>query len=407
MAEHPISSEPDGNATVPPDMARDTATDRLEASHELASRWSRSVVDISFPLGERRVRLDTEVQAERGADEIYTVHGRIGEGTFAFELTRPLFDALMAELSGDADPGQLEPRDAGLMIEHVLSEALDALEAELGEKAQIVEMVPGPLVTELEPLAVAVWVDKLRRVIRVVVGDGVHMRILGEWLAPLEMGEEFDAGPETRVEVGPVVIGLDDLDALEPGDALAIGTEPGKNLDGRLVRPTGRVLPVTIDTAQVVVAGEASTLPEGPRGDGTVALGAQIGTVRLTPTHLKRAKPGGRFIMERNADNACALYDGHDVVARGELTLIDGQLGIEVTSLGAGPAKPKAAPGPVARATPSAASAHAASDDGMDEENVDLSAFADADLTVATRAPAQGPTRRLGRDVRVSTGGRS
>ena len=419
MAEHPRNdtSKPTDAPSDDPalDGERAAAAERLETSHELAAMWSRSVVDIAFPLGGRRVRLDTENEAERGADEIYTVHGRIGEGSFAFELTRPLFDALVAELPGDADPTALDPSDAALVVEHVLSDALDGLEAEVGEKARIVEVVAGPLVTELEPMAVAVWIDKLRRAVRAIVGDPAHMRVLLEWLAPMEMGEEFDAGPETRVEVGPIVIGLDDLDALEPGDALAIGTEPGKNLDGRLVRPTGRTLPVTIDTSQVVVAGEAGTLPTEPRGDGTVALGAMIGTVRLTPTHLKRAKPGGRFIMERNADNACALYDGHEVVARGELTLIDGQLGIEVRSLGPGPAPAKTMPPPAANAVapdtepaPNAEPLSAPPDDGLDDEDVDLSAFMDADVAVAPRAPT-APRGGVpsGPNVRVAAGGRT
>ena len=411
MAEHPIASDPVATGPTAASLMgadADTRPDeaaRLEASHELARAWSRSVVDVEFPLGERIVRLDTATEAERGSDEIYTVHGRIGEGEFAFELTRPLFDALVAELPGDADPTVLEPRDAAMVLEHALTDALDALEKEMGEPAQIVELVPGPLVTELEPLAVVVWLDKQRRAVRATVGHSAHMRILLEWLGPMEMGAEFDAGPETRVEVGPLVIGLDDLDALEPGDALAIGTEPGKNLKGRLVRPTGRVIPVTIDTAQVVVAGEPGDLPEGPRGDGSVALGACIGTVKLSPAHLKRAKSGGRFLMERNADNACALYNGHEVVARGELTLIDGQLGIEVKSLGDGPA-PRAKDADGASPSPSPSGMP---DDGMDEEDVDLSQYAEGDVAVAARAPARAtPTATVSRpNIRVSSGGRS
>ena len=403
MADQPIvedTQNPGGDGVLNAPAATDQGgeAERLELSHDLAQTWSRSVVDIEFDIGDRRVRLDTETQVERGSDEIYTVHGRIGDGTFAFELTRPIFDALVAELPGAPEPTALDPADAALVVEHVMSDALDALEREVGDKVRITEVSAGPLITELEPLAVAVWIEKQRRAVRATISHPTHMRILREWLSPMEMSDEFEAGPETRVEVGPVVIGLDDLDALEPGDALAIGTEPGKNLNGRLVRPTGRTIPVTIDTSQVVVAGEPSELPNGPSDDGTVALGAQIGTVRLTPTNLKRAQIGGRFIMERNADNACVLYDGQEIVARGELTLIGGQLGIEILSLGSdpAPAKPRSQPQRISAPEPG----NEPLDDGIDDDEVDLSDYSDADLAVATRAPA-APRR-----VRVSSNGR-
>ena len=311
---------------------------RLEASHELAQTWAHAVVDVSFALGERRVRIDTARESERERSaELWTVRGRIGGGGFAFEATRELLEAMLADLPDAVDLDALSPADAALVLEHVLSDALTAVERELGEPIEIEGVEADPLVTELEPILATVWMDRRRVSVRAVFTDPLHMRILTEWLRPMVMRDEFAAGEETRVEVGPIELSLDEFDMLEAGDAIAIGTEPGQNLVGRLVRATGRTVPVTIDTAQVIVDGPMQEAAPHDADADPIALGVAIGTVRMAPSHLVRARKGGRFIMERNADNACALMHGGDVMARGELTLIDGQLGVEIAVMGDGP----------------------------------------------------------------------
>ena len=348
------------------DGARDAASDRptdrsdaqakrLAASHDLARAWARSVVDLQFESAGRAVRIDTESEMPEAADDLVTVHGAVGRGTFAVEMRRPLLAALTAGLPDAPDLDDLAPDDAALVVEHALTPGIEAAEADLGESIRVEGIEDGPMVTELQPFPVAVWADKRRHVARAVVGSALHMRILIEWLSDRDMGDEFDAGPVTRVEIGPIVLRADDWAGIEPGDALSIGTEPGVNLKGRLVRPTGRTLPVEIDTGHVVASGAlAEPVPAAAPG-GEVSLGVGIGTVRLTPTHLSRARSGARFIMERNEANACALLIGDAVVARGALTLIDGQLGVEVHALGGvdapdDPPGPEPEPRPIARA---------------------------------------------------------
>ena len=324
----------------------DGAAARLEASHELSQAWANAVVDLTFEVGERRVRIDTAREVD-GQGDRWTVRGRIGKAKrsrFAFEIGRPLFEALLADLPDAVELDDLAPGDAALVLEHALGKGLARVEREIGEAIEIEAVEAEPLVTELEPIIAAIWIDRMRRTVRAVFRDPLHMRILTEWLRPSRMDDEFAAGESARVEVGPIELPLDDLDDLEVGDAITIGTELGKNLVGRLVRGTGRTLPVTIDTGEVTVLGpvrEARPLPEHA---DPAPLGVEIGTVRLTPNHLARAKEGGRFIMERNADNRCALRLGEEVVARGELTLIDGKLGVEILSLGDAPLPERARP---------------------------------------------------------------
>ena len=322
--------------------AREAA--RLEASHELSHAWARAVVDITFEVLGTKLRIDTEhvIDLDR-AGPMHTVHGRIGRSAFAFELPQALFAAIAAQLPDPVDLDKLSEADAALLIEHMLTGPLERIEGEIGETISIDEVERGPIFTELEPIIAAVWIGDKRHSLRAVFGDPLHMRILTEWLRPFVMADEFDAGTQTRVEIGPIVLDAADLGQLEPGDALAIGTEPGKNLIGRLVRATGRMVPIAIDTAQVIVSGTAREpgdplLP--PLGADEVALGVGIGTVRMTPTHLKRATSGNRFIMERNPNNRCALYLGDEAVAQGELTLIDGQLAVEVRMLSQGTLPP-------------------------------------------------------------------
>lgn len=340
---------PDADNELQDDGATRAAA-RLDASHELSHAWARSVVDITFVIGSRDVRIDTEYRMEPDrSNAIHTVHGRIGSGAFAFELTQPLFDALAADLPDAVDFDTLSGQDAALLMEHMLTGAMERVEKEIGEPITIDEVEHGPIVTELEPIIAAVSLDKSRHTVRAVFGDPLHMRILTEWLRAFSAGDEFDAGPETRVEIGPIILDGDSYDNLEPGDALVIGTEPGKNLIGRLVRPTGRTVPVAIDTSQVIASGPARQpgWTDETLGPDDVSLGVEIGTVRMTPTNLRRIDAGARFMMERNRDNVCALWLDEEVVARGELTLIEGQLGVEVRSLGDGPMPPKPRPVPV------------------------------------------------------------
>ena len=332
---------------------RDSQARRLAASHDLARAWARSVVDLSFEAAGRPVRIDTEADMPGPDGDPVIVHGTVGEGTFAVELQRPLLAALLAGLPDAPDPRDLAPVDAALVLEHALTAGIEAAEADLGETIRVEGVEDGPMVTELQPFPVAVWAEKRRHVARAVVGSALHMRILIEWLSDRDMGDEFEAGQATRVEIGPIVLPAGDWAGIEPGDALSIGTEPGVNLKGRLVRPTGRTLPVEIDTSHVIAAGPLREPESAPAPAGEVALGVAIGTVRLTPTHLARARAGARFIMERNAANACALMVGEAVVARGALTLIDDQLGVEVHALGDGAvlgdeAAPDSGPRPIA-----------------------------------------------------------
>ena len=350
---------------------RAAGAERIEASHALARAWERAVVDLAFEAAGRPVRIDTErTDASRSADDpdgpgeadapTLIAHGRVGDAPFSVEMPAPLAAALVEGLPDAPDLADLAPADAALVLEHALTPGVEAAEGELGEPIRIDTVEDGPLVTELQPFVMAVWAGKRRHLARAVVGDALHMRILTEWLGDRAHAAEFEAGPATRVEIGPVVLAPEDWNAVEAGDAIAIGTEPGVNLKGRLVRPTGRVLPVEIDTSHVIAAGPArETTPPPP---GELHLGVAIGTVRLTPTHLARATAGARFIMERNASNACTLMRGEDVVARGALTLIDGQLGVEIAALGDDRAAALPADGeprPIARAI-----GEAGSDDG-------------------------------------------
>ena len=393
-------AEPDSERGSANEVDPGLAAQRLDASHELSRTWARSVVDITFPVAGRDVRLDTEhrLGSDR-PDDLLTVHGRIGRSAFAFELTRPLFSALTGPLPDPVDIEALSGEDAALLVEHMLTDALAGVEGEIGEQVVIEEVEREPLVTELEPIIGALWIGKERHILRAVFGDPLHMRILTEWLRPMTMADEFDAGALTRVEIGPIVLEGEDLDGLEVGDALAIGTEPGKNLIGRLVRPTGRTVPVAIDTSQVIVSGPLLDVEQSLAvlsHPDEVSLGVEIGTVRMTPTHLRRAGAGNRFIMERNPDNTCALWLDDEVVARGELTLIDGQLAVEVRSLGDAPLPAKSESRTAIAAKPSSSRRKPepepepepvldASEGGAFDDQEEADAIENAPLPTATR----------------------
>ncbi|MDB5335609.1 MAG: flagellar motor switch protein FliN [Planctomycetaceae bacterium] len=81
--------------------------------------------------------------------------------------------------------------------------------------------------------------------------------------------------------------------------------------------------------------------PETPSHDAveqiTETAAAQL-TIELGQTALDRAvaeqlQPGALIALEEFSDDPVAIYSGSKLVGRGEVLLIDGQLGVRITEL--------------------------------------------------------------------------
>lgn len=80
--------------------------------------------------------------------------------------------------------------------------------------------------------------------------------------------------------------------------------------------------------------------PETPSRDdvGQITETAAELTIELGQTVLDRAvaeqlQPGALIALEEFSDDPVAIYSGSKLVGRGEVLLIDGQLGVRITEL--------------------------------------------------------------------------
>jgi flagellar motor switch protein FliN/FliY len=77
----------------------------------------------------------------------------------------------------------------------------------------------------------------------------------------------------------------------------------------------------------------AATGPEVAPLDVPVTLAVELGRVNLTLTHLADLKPGDVIELSRHSKAPVELTSNGRLVARGELILIDTDLGVRVTSV--------------------------------------------------------------------------
>ena len=77
--------------------------------------------------------------------------------------------------------------------------------------------------------------------------------------------------------------------------------------------------------------GPSAPSPEASPTDVPVTLTVEIGRVSLTLNRLADLKPGDVIELSRHSREPVELTSGGRLVARGELVLIDTELGVRVT----------------------------------------------------------------------------
>jgi type III secretion system YscQ/HrcQ family protein len=139
---------------------------------------------------------------------------------------------------------------------------------------------------------------------------------------------------------GPIVL------SCEPSDTdrrFLLPAEPVADSGGRLVRLTGMMTdrpragedpfsgnPTTMNPDQPPSA-EPTATPESSPLDVPVTLIVELGKVNLTLNRLADLRPGDVIELGRHSREPVELTSGGRLVARGELILIDTELGVRVT----------------------------------------------------------------------------
>ncbi len=146
-----------------------------------------------------------------------------------------------------------------------------------------------------------------------------------------------------RTPTGPVDLILD-LD--DQAVRFRIPTRPVADSGGRLLRLDGRMLherrprDAVVSTkltrtpmSQIPIAQNPSTTPGVAPLDVPVTLTVELGRINLTVTQLADMKPGDVVELGRHSRAPVELTSNGRLVARGELVLIDTDLGVRVTNV--------------------------------------------------------------------------
>ena len=132
------------------------------------------------------------------------------------------------------------------------------------------------------------------------------------------------------------------------GETFQLPAEPVEDASGRLVRLTGTLIrqrqprePLTLGTNQIMSSTSPSTAadhggvpapsPAVSPLDVPVTLTVELGRVNLTLSRLADLRPGDLVELGRHSREPVELTSNGRLVARGELVLIDTELGVRVT----------------------------------------------------------------------------
>jgi len=132
------------------------------------------------------------------------------------------------------------------------------------------------------------------------------------------------------------------------GETFQLAAEPVEGSSGRLLRLTGSLIrqrqprePLTLGTNQVMsstssspaadLSGAAAPSPAASPLDVPVTLTVELGRVNLTLNRLADLRPGDLVELGRHSREPVELTSNGRLVARGELVLIDTELGVRVT----------------------------------------------------------------------------
>ncbi len=132
------------------------------------------------------------------------------------------------------------------------------------------------------------------------------------------------------------------------GETFQLPAEPVEGSSGRLLRLTGSLIrqrqprePLTLGTNQIMSSsspspgadhsGAPALPPGGSPLDVPVTLTVELGRVNLTLNRLADLRPGDLVELGRHSREPVELTSNGRLVARGELVLIDTELGVRVT----------------------------------------------------------------------------
>ena len=289
------------------------------------------------PFASKRWRLRLGVQdltlAFRAGNDlpeadVVEISGHIGTSPFRLAMPGDLVDALLSRAPESYSLAQLVPDDAALLMEHLVSAALDAAEQAMRMPIRLdrIEKAFEPLPHHAIPLAIDV-ADRRFAAALIVHDPSISTKLAIEIERIATEGPGAVAG--MPVSIGPIRVHEDDIATLTPGDQLLLDGASVERLQGGVMLDEANYWPIEIVDGAIRVAGALLTLPPLTR-DRMVPVFLHVGlTGDASPM-----KTGDRVPMQRLDPRGMVLASPTAVLGKGALVNLPEGIAIRVTEIG-------------------------------------------------------------------------
>lgn len=264
----------------------------------------------------------------------------------AVEAISSVFLPFYAPIRGYGDPTQAEIGVlefavlltlAELHRESIGFQADGALESFLKRS----DLLHEPIASGL-PLEVRLSVDHLEGRVTLFLPQSMQRAFVRVLPPPPRREVRFDARAaiDVRLALPSIVVPTADWKGSQLGDILMLGLTDLEAFatDCSLVSLTHwRLGPVTIDrdspSGVSVIVGEFDPQPFAPPPfrDGDAVIHPLLGAAKVTLDRLENWRPGERFDLQKSAQNPVSLFFRGTELARGELVMVDGEIGVRLT----------------------------------------------------------------------------
>jgi type III secretion system YscQ/HrcQ family protein len=187
---------------------------------------------------------------------------------------------------------------------------------------------------------------------RITVPDAADQGVADAPLSPAHLAEMGEMPLALPLVCATALVSRGDIRALAPGDALLVPELPLDHATGDLIGPAALVAPrgergLACDLAaggRLVLRGLVERHPWDPPmttetspttevlDDAPVVVRVELGAVEMTAREWANLAPGDVVSLRRRIGDPAALRIGGALVARGELVLVDGEVGVRIVS---------------------------------------------------------------------------
>jgi len=262
------------------------------------------------------------------------VVGNGNSGNFDLFMPAVLLDLIFKKADENLDLGNIQSIDAAIILEHIFTERLEALEAIFGQKLtfeyiEMVEQVPAG-----SALGFDVKVDAISYP-AALTAQGQLFQALKQIVERNSNPQELELDPKMTVHFGPVVVPSKTAYQSAVGGTIDCGVTPNQNITGVLMRSDGRYWPVQIEDEVIKIAGELAPPVDFSKTQADRVFATfVIGTIELDAFQRGQIQNGTTLPVNRFADNKTDVYFQNRHYASGHLKILNENLAVQIDMVG-------------------------------------------------------------------------